>query len=488
MMKLTSSTHDDFVRGFDVEALPKSFQDAINFTRRLRAAFGVQYLWIDALCIFQDSLDDWRNEGSLMSDIYANAWCNLAAATGKDGTVGLFSDRRRSGAPSILVYDDSAKATTVYVLFLASVWDPVAKSHLVDRAWVHQERTLSRRILHFTTGEIFWECQNLRASETYHSAEFYRLLHHSDLERTLLAPKLETPWSDGILQKTWSSCVANFTKGKLTKPEDKLLAIGGLAARLHQKSGGTEYFAGLWGYELEKQLIWRRSGLKTQSQRHPYRAPSWSWASVDGEILLAWDVYRASDPETGPGLKIDARKAKFVAQIVEVNTTLVGTDPFGQITGGVLRLRGSIWTGARIFYWADKHNTKIYQGKPIGDLKGSLVDPTTFLLRAKFSESEFSIHTVIYLDAPTSLELPCYYFPLFRHEQGYTADIGLVLQHTGEARGRFQRIGLFETSTRSVTYKAGGGRKGFLAAQPNNITEWDYEQLFGANDYVISII
>jgi hypothetical protein len=129
MTKLTASTHDELVKGINLQTLPKSFQGAIKFTRRLRTAFGVYYLRIDALCILQDSPDDWRHEGSLMSDIYAKAWCNLAAAKGKDGGSGLFSQRDQIRSTSVLAIDSESNTITSYVVFPDSVWDPVAKSH-----------------------------------------------------------------------------------------------------------------------------------------------------------------------------------------------------------------------------------------------------------------------------------------------------------------------------------------------------------------------
>src|SRR5436305_14453620 len=43
-------------KGIQFQSLPKTFQDAIVVTRRL----GYQYLWIDSLCIVQDSHRDWE--------------------------------------------------------------------------------------------------------------------------------------------------------------------------------------------------------------------------------------------------------------------------------------------------------------------------------------------------------------------------------------------------------------------------------------------
>ncbi len=58
------------------ESLPKTFQDVISIARRL----GIQYVWIDSLCIIQTDLLDWELESAKMSDIYANAYLTIAAS------------------------------------------------------------------------------------------------------------------------------------------------------------------------------------------------------------------------------------------------------------------------------------------------------------------------------------------------------------------------------------------------------------------------
>ena len=68
----------------------QTFKDAIDVTR----ALGVQYLWIDSLCIIQDSESAWLCESTLMSDIYRYSYCNIAAAYASSDNVGLFNDRK----------------------------------------------------------------------------------------------------------------------------------------------------------------------------------------------------------------------------------------------------------------------------------------------------------------------------------------------------------------------------------------------------------
>ena len=71
------------------EKLTQTFLDAIDVTRRL----GIRYLWIDSLCIIQDSREDWNREAALMGKVYKYSYCNIAATGVWDGRMGFFSKR-----------------------------------------------------------------------------------------------------------------------------------------------------------------------------------------------------------------------------------------------------------------------------------------------------------------------------------------------------------------------------------------------------------
>jgi hypothetical protein len=60
---------DTLSKSMRFDNLPKTFQDAIIVTRKL----GVQYLWVDSLCITQDDEDDWNRESRLMEKVFALA-------------------------------------------------------------------------------------------------------------------------------------------------------------------------------------------------------------------------------------------------------------------------------------------------------------------------------------------------------------------------------------------------------------------------------
>jgi hypothetical protein len=92
LLRTTTATLEQFQSGIPWEVLPKTFREAIHVTQQL----GLQYLWIDSLCIIQDSEEDWRHEGSMMADIYELAHVTLAATKPPNADSGLFSDSRAS--------------------------------------------------------------------------------------------------------------------------------------------------------------------------------------------------------------------------------------------------------------------------------------------------------------------------------------------------------------------------------------------------------
>jgi hypothetical protein len=86
---LREDTLDTQKSGISISSLPATFQDAIKLTRFL----GPRYLWIDSLCIIQDSVADWQTESATMPGIYQNAFVTIAAASTKDSHGGIFVER-----------------------------------------------------------------------------------------------------------------------------------------------------------------------------------------------------------------------------------------------------------------------------------------------------------------------------------------------------------------------------------------------------------
>ena len=153
----------------------KTFRDAVDFARRL----GIPYLWIDSLCIIQDSKDDWAKEAARMSHVYNSATVTLSAAAGTDSSSGLFPDRDERSTKNLFVEvpcrGPASKMAVAYARFRhgnalnteKSVHSskPVEASKLQTRGWVLQEDLLSPRMLHFTKEELSWTCSTFTRCE-----------------------------------------------------------------------------------------------------------------------------------------------------------------------------------------------------------------------------------------------------------------------------------------------------------------------------------
>lgn len=139
--------------GFHVSELPKTFQDAVKVAR----AMGVPYLWIDTLCIIQygDGKADWEREARRMKNVYSGAYCTIAATSAANAHSGFLDTHHRTDY--VCVEDSKGKH------FFASTDvddfdNDVLAAPLNARAWVFQESVLSRRIVHFSANQMYWEC------------------------------------------------------------------------------------------------------------------------------------------------------------------------------------------------------------------------------------------------------------------------------------------------------------------------------------------
>ncbi|KAL9615377.1 MAG: hypothetical protein Q9167_000205 [Letrouitia subvulpina] len=153
--------------GITDSELPKSFMDAVTACRKL----DIKYLWIDSLCIIQDSKKDWQAESATMGNVYGNSTLTIAAASAKDSYEGCFFQRnalrtrpcfaRVFGVWCIVERHPNLLEEIYGDLRLTSDWI------LDTRAWVLQEQILACRTVNFLNDGVYWNCANLRASEQH---------------------------------------------------------------------------------------------------------------------------------------------------------------------------------------------------------------------------------------------------------------------------------------------------------------------------------
>lgn len=182
LLRLLQSTVEDLSREQSVKNLPKTFRDAVDIAQH----FGVNYIWIDRLCIFQDSPDDWQRESSTMQDVYRNALFSISALGAKDDQDGCFFERNPAKvAPTVVrlkLTEDGQERPFRFGLEKGWSWRLSFDSEpLVQRSWVVQERLLAPRTLHFGSKQVFWECREASCCEM-HPQGVYCIIFNDDDE------------------------------------------------------------------------------------------------------------------------------------------------------------------------------------------------------------------------------------------------------------------------------------------------------------------
>lgn len=140
-----------FREGMHFDDLPQTFKDAVKVTRGL----NIQFLWIDSLCIIQDDAKDWEAESERMEDVFSSAYCTIAASSANSSLEGFLQTRRQRECVTLR----SPKLGTLYLCkAIDNFQKDVEQGELNKRGWVLQERALSRRSIHFTSNQVYWEC------------------------------------------------------------------------------------------------------------------------------------------------------------------------------------------------------------------------------------------------------------------------------------------------------------------------------------------
>ncbi|PWY62028.1 HET-domain-containing protein [Aspergillus eucalypticola CBS 122712] len=265
----TSQNHPKRLKGFSYHSLPKVFQDAITVTRELNK----QYLWIDALCIIQGDQKDWEEEGTRMDNVFASAYCTIASSSASSWNDG-FLNRTEVFSQSEAVSSDQKIVDDFCKL--------VDEGQLQKRAWVLQERVLSRRTIYFTAQQTYWECgEGVRC-------ENFSILSCPLTRSFLLDPQFPTRLlfsGHRSIALFLQELITDYSRRDLTFPKkDKVVAFSGIAERI-KKALSTEIRYGVFCCFLPRLLLWKRAGMENDQIFHDNdHVPSWSWMLYHDKI------------------------------------------------------------------------------------------------------------------------------------------------------------------------------------------------------------
>lgn len=293
-LRLLSSTLQDFQKAIPLNMLSNIFTEAIRITRYL----GFKYLWIDSLCIIQDSKSDWTAEANMMSAVYNNAICTIAFVMPPDVSHDSTQHREDPRASTPCIIREPAQARVgVFAYSLRHSKTPELEQQgwpISSRAWTLQEQILSPRTVFCGDQTMKWECVETFSDELTGDLEDERKARsHHYTQKALLSPRPisepnEPSPPPNLMERkeilsNWTTLINGYRRRDLTKASDRIMAFAGIA-RAFQAQHGLIYLAGTWKEHLPRSLLWFIGGrslanhLPLVSQDSGVEsAPTWSF-------------------------------------------------------------------------------------------------------------------------------------------------------------------------------------------------------------------
>lgn len=279
--RTTRDNLSSYRTGIPLNELPDTVIDAIHLCYKL----GFRFLWVDRLCIVQDDGKDWLQEASKMCEIYSRSALTMTVPICHESSESFLAERKKGFQEqdmfSAITYLDKDSNSNVSqcigwgskgLWFLENSWGSfpivgqILQNFWLERGWTLQEWLLSPRVLHIDRMTL-WDCFDGYANE----------LNMRRMDKALI---VRNPKEFGA-SISWESILKEYSERELTREEDRLPALAGLAARYAQATGYT-YLAGLWLEDLPRSLLWMMPTLyyHDPQERTSQSTPSWTWASL----------------------------------------------------------------------------------------------------------------------------------------------------------------------------------------------------------------
>lgn len=368
------------------DKLPLTFQDAAAFALSL----GIQYIWIDSVCIIQEDEEDWQREAGRMYAVYKNSYLTLAALAGHDSTSGLRNMSIEQG--SVLLAELRIDQTT-YPLYIRrnhyldsatrdhikGSFDDISRRYpLLVRAWAYQERTVSPRVIFFTESEMIFQCLSNAECECGATQEYCQgnaaQLTKTEISRrtSIRSPTREYSEKDisaggmsvqtrpfsasGLKTKlkhlfpqrsgddtqaksrarqaamTWRHKVVwEYSALVVSSPRDRLPAVGAIAEQFQRVRVGETYLVGLWSGSLLDDLLWASGGPAVRSPKSRDR--------LERPFSLptwSWASLNSSIVYLNDGISVPK------AEVLEASCSYAGDNAFGVLHSSKLVLSGRL--------------------------------------------------------------------------------------------------------------------------------------------------
>ncbi|KAI1011804.1 hypothetical protein LB503_004835, partial [Fusarium chuoi] len=351
---LLEDNYQDYCTPQPDSILPQRYIDVVSICR----AIPIRHIWIDSLCIVQnDDGSDFRHEAPLMMDFYRYSFLTLMICWNvSNSTVFRNCSPRSISRPKPVSYcqpayerdsEEVAIPQKTYAFVeprnITEYRTDIINAPINKRAWVVQERCLSKRILCLGNDQLWWECGggpvgSFVANETCPQSGF------SWRDRETLQTLSS---KDSTL--SWSLILERYTRCQLTYEQDRFIGISGLAKTFANLTGRT-YFAGIWLETWMHGLLWESDEARHRVDRkksvlakpQTMTAPSWSWLSYSGSVLIGtpdWSSDQALNLSTKSPSSFKSDYYQPLAFLVQSTLTPLDTDPFTSFERALLRIR-----------------------------------------------------------------------------------------------------------------------------------------------------
>ncbi|UPK98639.1 hypothetical protein LCI18_009574 [Fusarium solani-melongenae] len=323
----TQANLETHMKGIPLEKLPTLFQEAILATRGL----GIEFIWIETLCIIQDDRRDWGYHVQRIPEIFSHAELTISSLVANSTSDRLFCPRPTRSL-SIVPTEvwrckkdrGNFEAGVNRCYTLSRRWlveqSVARKGPIHSEVWAFQEHLFSRRILHFGDGMLHWECP---------------CRHTTEADPTPISSLSTTEWQEArnrLLQggssglaTFWMKQIERYSKLTISNPSERLPAFLGFSRYMEKQLQSTCLGGIMMGENLLQNLCWN---VKLPGVEEVV-LPTWTWVSQPTEVSFRF----APKQETHEGI---IPLATLVSTDAKVDESTI------QVPGS-LTLKGSLY-------------------------------------------------------------------------------------------------------------------------------------------------